>query len=121
MGMNYFAIKRKLSPSEKLYVLELIVNNEYERAGEIIPKKIHIGKGSAGWQFIFNHNNWDYFRDSRSLVKFLTKCVITNEHDEIINSLEFLDMVNAKAKDKFSSTGSFRKGKFVFSTSTEFC
>lgn len=44
------------------------------------PQPIHIGKRSAGWRFLFNHNDWKYYTTIEELKEFLKECEITTEY-----------------------------------------
>lgn len=55
------------------------------------PERIHLGKCSAGWQFLWNSNNWKYFQPTlKSIKKFLKDKVIFDEYGEIFTLEQFL-------------------------------
>lgn len=53
--------------------------------------KVHIGKRSGGWKFLFNHNNWKYYDyTEESINRFLESCYeIRNEYNEVISVQDF--------------------------------
>jgi hypothetical protein len=58
---------------------------------------IHIGKCSYGWQFLFNHNNWEYYKCTpESIDEFLNSCeYIVDEYGGKIPVPEFWEMVRS--------------------------
>ena len=55
------------------------------------PERIHLGKRSVGWQFLWNCNNWKYFQPTLdSIKKFLKDKVIFDEYGEIFTLEQFL-------------------------------
>lgn len=96
MGCNYYATP-KLTKELKNKIKEQIDTDQIGRARKLIPERVHVGKSSAGWQFLFNHNNWEYFDKSlESLEAFLMACDIEDEYGEPISYKDFWDMVDAK-------------------------
>jgi len=47
-------------------------------------EKIHIGKSSYGWVFLFNLNDKLYYHDKASLIEFLELNYIEDEYGELI-------------------------------------
>lgn len=79
MGKNYYAIKEKSS----------------------IRK--HIGKLSYGWKFIFHGYDWDLNLKSRKeWEKYLLseKVIVYDEDDEIIDTAEFLALIEESSTEK---------------------
>lgn len=102
MGTNYYAIP-KATDELKKKIIEKIDANELQEAKLLIPDSIHIGKQSGGWQFCFNHNDWQYFGKSLAeLEVFLLTCNIEDEYGKSITSDEFWQMVNAN-KEKLDN------------------
>ena len=119
MGCNYYAIP-KATDSLKLEIIEKVVKNNFKAAKNLMPCEIHIGKSSAGWQFLFNHNNWEYFeRNKSSLYKFLKKSDIIDEYGRIISYEDFITIIRNKQNEKFNDFETEYFG-FNFCTSTEF-
>lgn len=102
MGLNIYAIKNISDDTVGLL-------NKYKKTGyvkffyQFLDKinvecsKIHIGKSSCGWKFLFNHNNWKYYDYTKdSINKFLESCAgLVNEYNEVVTIKEFWDMVEA--------------------------
>lgn len=107
MGTNYYAV-RKLPNSIKGKIYDLIENNQYEEAKDLFEtnyEKIHIGKQSYGWKFLFNYNNFKYYELNRkSIDDFLRNddIMFINEYNEIINIDDFWEMVD-RNKDKMDN------------------
>ena len=107
MGTNYYAI-RKLPRSIKGKLCELLENDLYDEAKSLFNdnyEKIHIGKNSSGWKFLFNYNNFKYYDlNKESIDKFLRKedIILCNEYKENINIDEFWDLVESN-KDKLDN------------------
>ena len=112
MGMNYYAIqtnkidtlnKQKEKALEECMgkdLLTTIVTAYFDDNINNIPK-IYIGKSSAGWEFLFNLNDRQYYHDKESLIIFLKDNTIENEEGEIITFNDFwnnivLNRVNVK-------------------------
>lgn len=89
MGTNFY-LRRKLSPEDKQKAIELINEDKYEQLEEMLPKEIHIGKRSAGWKFLWNANNFEYFKPTKeSLIEFLHSGDIYDEYDRYFTYDEF--------------------------------
>lgn len=107
MGTNYYAI-RKLPNSIKGKLCELFKNDLYDEAMSLFNdnyEKIHIGKQSYGWKFLFNYNNFKYYdlnRDSIDLFLRNNDILLYNEYNEPIDIDEFWEMVN-KNNDKLDN------------------
>lgn len=126
MGTNYYAIP-KATDDVKLKIIEAVVNNQMEQLKRLVPTQIHLGKSSGGWMFLFNHNNWEYYKTVGELGDFIDKCEITDEYGKTIEVKEFKELVEEKQKigtEKYTSSQwadhYIIKDGYVFSTSTEF-
>lgn len=91
---------------------------------------IHIGKRSAGWRFLFNHNNWKYYNTIEEMVKFLKECELVTEYGTVEPFEDFWkDVAYRQGTCVPASTKSVGqsdlwyviKDGYEFSTSTEFC
>lgn len=90
---------------------------------------IHIGKRSAGWRFLFNHNDWKYYKTIEEMKAFLQECEIVSEYgvvesfEEFWKCVEELQLKNAPGVAKTVQYKDFYivKDGYEFSTSTEFC
>lgn len=94
MGTNYYAtpfslidahnkkkeksIKEAGSMKGLIPIIEEYYNNRK-------PKPVHIGKSSAGWDFLFNYNQGKYYKNKEELISYLKNCIITNEYGEEYN------------------------------------
>jgi hypothetical protein len=67
---------------------------------------LHIGKSSIGWKFllrvypefdIYSFIDWNNYITVRIAVD---SCVIVNEYDVVIKSVDFLELVHSKQKSK---------------------
>lgn len=65
--------------------------------------KIHLGKRSSGWKFIFNHNNWKYYDyTEKSIKEFLKSCDrIFDEYDNDYTVEEFWEKFIESGKNGF--------------------
>lgn len=93
MGKNYYAMVIPTS-SDKMEIIEAVVNNDLEFAKDKIvqfTEKIHIGKSSAGWEFLFNLNSKKYYSDIDTLKDFIShsNVIIYDEYDTQIFFLDF--------------------------------
>lgn len=63
MGTNFY-LKKKLSSNLKEQVKEFLDNDDYESVKDILDsvEPIHIGKRSYGWKFLWDVNNFNYYR-----------------------------------------------------------
>jgi len=126
MSTNYYAIQ---NPTEELKtkIKNAVDADDFELVKELIPKKIHIGLSAAGWKFLFNHNEWEFFEKTLdSLQNFLKQCQIVNEYGNEKTFEEFWNLVESKQNEKEQLVwrgtvcGTIEFG-YNFSTSTNFC
>ena len=54
--------------------------------------KIHIGKRSSGWKFLWNFQEGKFYTSKEELLKFIRSGRIVNEYGEIQNTEEFIKM-----------------------------
>jgi hypothetical protein len=54
--------------------------------------KIHIGKRSSGWKFLWNFQDGKYYTNKEELLKFIRSGRIVDEYGEIQNTEEFIKM-----------------------------
>ena len=69
MGTNYYAV-RKLTDNKVSNLRKILTK----------PERIHVGKSSGGWEFIFNHNNWEHYKTKNQLINFLKNSQIRDEY-----------------------------------------
>lgn len=107
MGTNYYAIRR-LPRSIKGKICELLENDSYDDAKLLFDnnyEKIHIGKQSCGWKFLFNYNNFNYYDlNKKSIDNFLRNedIIFCDEYKDIVNVDEFWKMVESN-QDKLDN------------------
>lgn len=120
MGTNYYAIP-KATEESKRKIIDAATKEDWGSVKSLIPESIHIGKSSAGWAFIFNHNNWKYFEKSeKSLADFLDGCLIYDEYNMSISASDFWRMVyNKRVYQRDTTYGTMEDG-LNFSNSTDF-
>jgi hypothetical protein len=99
MGTNYYAIPRQ-SEENHQRIVKLINDRLYDEAAEYFPRRIHIGKSSGGWKFIFNHNNWVFYETKEGLKSFLDTCDIIDEYGRPVSGAEFWSMVGDRDNNK---------------------
>jgi hypothetical protein len=54
--------------------------------------RIHLGKRSSGWKFLWNFNDDKYYKNKEELLKFIRSGRIVNEYGEEIEVEEFIEM-----------------------------
>lgn len=115
MGTNFYRIpphKEMVEKRERLMKtfkeIELTTEN-IERGFHIIPTddrweydspwtefiegtKIHLGKRSSGWKFLWNFNKDKYYKGKESLLEFIRSGRIVDEYSEELDVEEFIDM-----------------------------
>lgn len=96
MGLNYYAI-RNVDEAEKDTLKTLLDQERFTELKKSIPKaRIHIGKYSNGWEFLFNHNNWLYYDSYESLDGFIQEHIIMDEYSRVCTSKELWEMVETQ-------------------------
>lgn len=119
MGTNYYAML-KVSTETIEKIKAAADRNDMFAVRDLTPTPIHIGKSSGGWQFCFNHNDWQYFEPNRgSIGNFLRECIIRDEYGKFCSYEEFWKMVAVKCLDKIDAYGTIHDNLF-FSKWTEF-
>jgi hypothetical protein len=54
--------------------------------------KIHIGKRSSGWKFLWNFQDGKFYTNKEELLKFIRSGRIVNEYGELQDTEEFIKM-----------------------------
>ena len=54
--------------------------------------KIHIGKRSSGWKFLWNFQDGKFYTNKEELLTFIRSGRVVNEYGEIQNTEEFIKM-----------------------------
>lgn len=97
MGTNFY-IRKKLSEAEKNNIKTHIDNEDWRTVGDLIPEEIHIGKRSGGWKFLWDSNNFVFFKPNKeSLMKFLKE--YGQIYDEYGKKFTFDEFINDEIKD----------------------
>lgn len=60
------------------------------------PEGIHLGKSSVGWQFSFQYNGGEYYKNVEEMKAWLADKEIEDEYGESVSHKKFWDMVAAK-------------------------
>lgn len=141
MGTNYYII-RKANREDKKKFHEMIDNEQYEELQNELylfekQNKIHVGKSSYGWKFLFDANNFQYYdKNEKSVWKWLkdNENDLYNEYGEKISFDEFKKMVESKQNgmdymdyqikynepDPYLSISDYYIGNLRFSSETDF-
>jgi hypothetical protein len=107
MGINYFKVLPltqddidKLDDLLKQVKSEIMEDRKIsyetkEQFEEFSKRKVHLGKSSKGWQFLWNHNNGKYYDPNlKSIEKFLNEPgEIIDEHGEKHTPQSFMDEI----------------------------
>lgn len=117
MGTNYYAVKR-VSDIDKENIISLIRENKLVSANEMLndlvtSHRIHIGKSSYGWKFVFNHNNEKYYdlnRDSIDKFLRLDDVILYDEYNREVSINEFWTFVDLKESGLDNKTYYLREG-----------
>lgn len=54
--------------------------------------KIHLGKRSSGWKFLWNWNDSKYYKNKEELFAFIRSGRVVNEYGEVMDQEEFIQM-----------------------------
>lgn len=110
-------IKDSISnPSIELW--EII--DEWEDTKKSQVKIIHIGKESTRWRFVFNHNNWEYYKNIEEMKAFLQECEIFTQYDEEMTFEEFWTKVEERQKNAPSKVNYIYLEGYEFNKSIHF-
>lgn len=164
MGTNFYkVIKPKINKSqvkeitknvkqiikasdENCFITDEQLDYINEQLSELKFTKVHLGKRSCGWQFLWNHNNCEYYEKTLESIKtFLNKNDgwIEDEYGDKYTVDQFIKEEIGEAMyndpEKYINGPQYDKGKNIcdwikssnyefttpeglrFSTSTEFC
>ena len=110
MGTNFFCVE-KISRRQRSKIKSLLMeyiglvdkadtacdfhelHSKYnEMILDIIPEKVHLGKRSHGWQFLWDYHDGRYFKANlESIKKFLKDKIIFDENNEVFSLDQFLN------------------------------
>lgn len=141
MGTNYYII-RKANRETKEKFHEMIEKEQFEELQNELyvfdkKSKIHIGKSSYGWKFLFDANDFKYYdKNEESVWKWLkdNENDLYNEYGEKVSFDDFKEMVEVKQNgmdymdyqmkynqpDPYLTISDYYIGKLRFSSSTDF-
>ena len=54
--------------------------------------KIHLGKRSSGWKFLWNWNDSKYYKNKKELFEFIRSGRVVDEYGKLIDQEEFIQM-----------------------------
>lgn len=77
MGTNYYAIL-----------------NKCDKCGRY--DSIHLGKSSSGWQFVFQYNGGEYYKNIEEMEDWLIGKEIRDENGNVVSHDDFWNMVREK-------------------------
>lgn len=108
MGTNYYAL-RIPTAEERQALSELALVGNITALSDAIGnfERVHIGKSSVGWQFLFNLNGKRFYATKAELEKWLGGVEITNEYGEKFSIGEFWQIVNSKLNQKRHKQGQY--------------
>lgn len=98
MGTNYYWIPNKKKLKEKKNILKKIIDESddlnilYKIDSELSDIRVHLGKKSFGWIFLFNLNNKKFYSNKEELLKFIYSGTIYNEYGDHIEHGEFINI-----------------------------
>ena len=110
MGTNFFCVE-KISRKQRSKIKSLLreyiglvdkvdtacdlheLHSKYnEMILDCIPERIHLGKRSYGWQFLWDYHDGRYFKANlESIKKFLKDKIIFDENNEVFSLDQFLN------------------------------
>jgi len=99
MGTNYYCYP-KYTNEQKLGLIKKISNDEAVTSNDI-KERIHIGKSSAGWRFLFNPTIIENLNSLDGLKTFLENSIIYDEYKGELPNKDFWEMVGAKEAYKY--------------------
>jgi hypothetical protein len=76
------------------YIDRYDIEDYYEMLNKLRPVRVHLGKRSCGWQFLWNHNNEKYYKKTlQSIREFLDEDngFIIDEYGERFTTEQFLN------------------------------
>lgn len=110
MGTNFFCaekISRRQRSKIKSLLMEYIevvdkvntacdfheLHSKYnEMILDIIPERVHLGKRSHGWQFLWDYHDGRYFKANlESIKEYLKDKIIVDEYGEVFSLDQFLN------------------------------
>lgn len=105
MGTNYYAItqfsEEEINKIKEKTNIKILIDNPWKYntnidwVNEKLKKhKIHLGLQSYGWQFLWNHNNGEYYNlNLPSIIVFLQTTRIYDEYGDYYTIKDFIDTI----------------------------
>jgi len=75
--------------------------NECSKCGRY--DEIHLGKSSAGWQFTFQYNGGQFYKNVKEMKAWLKNKNIIDEYGDPVTYTRFWVMVRQKQKTEFKN------------------
>ena len=99
MGTNIYFV-RKVTDEHKASMHTAIDEGTWNILETMIPERLHVGKFSGGWMFLFNPNSrsYHYVKRRGSIERFLLTGTLINEFGDELTNEVFWEMVD-EAKD----------------------
>jgi len=140
MGTNYYLIKNESKIYKRLLSIINSLNLPNHKVNELISQieseieefignsndksiyeKIHLGKQSAGWEFLIDPNELKFYNDEDSFINFISQpnSHIISEYGDEISLADFLKLISRKNKhynDKYCE----KKGNLFFNKYSNF-
>lgn len=98
MGTNFYR-REKIGEEEKNLWKKAIDSDDYPTIDyySSLSKKIHIGKASAGWKFLWDANYFNYFEPNKeSILEWLKDGIIIDEYGEIYSYERFMEYLEQR-------------------------
>lgn len=109
MGTNYYR-RGLLNEDQKKAFERAIQISDFQKVDEFynIYKKVHIGKASAGWKFLWDANYFQYFEPNKeSIYKWLKEGIIIDEYGKIQPYEEFIKYIEERSKSPYYQHDAF--------------
>lgn len=84
------------------------------------PEGIHLGKSSMGWQFSFQYNGGQYYKNVEEMREWLKGKEIEDEYGAPVTHEDFWKMVAEKQKPEFKNHATYCKEQYPSSSDTEY-
>lgn len=115
MSTNYY-LKRKVSAGKKSEIISRIKHDEWDKASELFSEamkysKIHLGKRSYGWQFVWALNGEKYYKPSQKSINDFLSDEICKHGSNLIDEYEREITLDQFWNDEIGD--SLRRGKIT--------
>lgn len=78
------------------------------------PHGIHLGKSSAGWQFSFQYNGGQYYKNIKEMRAWLKDKEIEDEYGDSVTHNVFWSMVKSKQKKSNLNHARYIQDKYPY-------